>query len=146
MVEEKGKAMAERSYFPNDVTNHVYADRGFETDVRGDLAITFIEKWGMVTGCRGGEDSSGRAGLDVMPVEQVVERACEMAGQIFTALEARGWIRPTQWTGEEAVIRAGKLEALKDAARYEKKSHIAEYFNERMRQECLQKKRERVKA
>jgi hypothetical protein len=39
------------------------------------FAFDMIERWGMVVGKPSGEDSQGRAKMDLMPVDELVDRA-----------------------------------------------------------------------
>ena len=61
-------------------------------DSKAEFATEMLIKWGMVTGVPDGEDSAGRAKLKVMPVDELVQRACETAEKAFTEFEKRGWI------------------------------------------------------
>jgi len=50
-----------------------------------------IEKWGMVAGADGGEDSAGRSRLELMPPEDVVGRAREMTDLAFKTIQENEW-------------------------------------------------------
>jgi len=56
------------------------------------LAISMMERWGLVAGEPDGEDSAGRSKLNLMPVKQLVERACETADIAFKEFKERKWI------------------------------------------------------
>lgn len=56
------------------------------------MACLLIERWGMIAGKSDGEDSAGRAKLDLMPPAEVVERACETAQLAVAEFERRGWV------------------------------------------------------
>ena len=61
-------------------------------DTKAELALTMIEKWGMVQGYPDGEDSAGRAKIGLMPIDKLIERAFESAEAAFTEIEKRGWL------------------------------------------------------
>jgi hypothetical protein len=54
------------------------------------FAMQMIERHGMVTAQDGGEDSKGRAMLDIMQEEDVVDRAFMLAKLTFEAAKKRG--------------------------------------------------------
>ena len=110
-----------KEYWPNAELEGRFALSGFTMALPGRIALTLIEKWGAVTGAiRGEEDSAGRAVLDVMPVSDVVLRACDMAEQITAELERRQWIRVVDMTAEQVGAAEGRIEQ----ARYQ--THFAE--------------------
>lgn len=90
---------------------------GFQLEWRGRLALLLIEKWGMITGTRGMEDSQGRATLDLLPVREVVDRAVEMAEVCVARLEERGWVRPLSGSVEEILTAVARLETLREQAK-----------------------------
>lgn len=53
------------------------------------LAMSCIERWGMVAGMPDGEDSSGRAKLGLMPPDELVERAFDVAHLAFSEMRKR---------------------------------------------------------
>jgi hypothetical protein len=67
---------------------------GGETDIvvchtkvcglQAQLAVQFMERWGMVAGEPNGEDSAG--------VADIVSRACEAAAQLYAEFEKREWL------------------------------------------------------
>ena len=61
-------------------------------NARAFLAISMMERWGIVAGEPDGEDSSGRSKLGLMPVEQLVERSCQAADLAFKEFRKRKWI------------------------------------------------------
>jgi hypothetical protein len=63
-------------------------------DEKARLAMVLLEKWGMVQAHTDGEDSAGRAKLALMPVHEVVGRACEMADLAWREFERLGWVVP----------------------------------------------------
>lgn len=54
------------------------------------LAKEMATRWGMIAAKPDGEDSSGRAKLALLSVQEVVTRAIETAEQLDTALFERG--------------------------------------------------------
>lgn len=67
----------------------VYDREHFNREAR--LAFAFLERWGMVQAREGEkEDSAGRATLKLMPVDDVVARAFEMAEKAFEEARKRG--------------------------------------------------------
>ena len=98
-------------YWPKIELDTRYATEGLVLSLPGRIALVLIEKWGVVAGkIKGEEDSAGRAILDVMPVEDVVKRAFDMAEQITAELERRQWIRPVDLTLEEVGQSLGRIE------------------------------------
>lgn len=66
--------------------------RRIDISDRARTALAFAERWGMVAGKPGLEDSQGRATLDLMPPNEVIERACDTADGLYDEFERRGWI------------------------------------------------------
>lgn len=67
----------------------------YETEVpnmEGRLAIVLVEKWGLVAGDTGNEDSTGRAKVDLMPPAELAIRACDIAESIYKELRSRNMI------------------------------------------------------
>jgi hypothetical protein len=58
------------------------------------LAINLIERWGLVAAKPDGEDSAGRAKLELLTPEELVNRACDTADLVLKECEARGWMLP----------------------------------------------------
>lgn len=76
------------------------------------LAITLIERWGMVAAKHDGEDSAGRACLTLQTPEELVERACKTAELAFAELERRGWmLHMPEQPAEESPEPVRKTEA-----------------------------------
>jgi hypothetical protein len=80
----------------------------------GDLAIRFAERFAVIAAVEDGVDEAGRAKLRLQTVPEVVERACELAAQMTTALRERNWILdlpipkspdPEIWSRSEASPR-----------------------------------------
>lgn len=60
--------------------------------LEGKLALTLIEKWGMVLSVPDGEDTAGRQKLGLMPPSEVVARAFETARLATAKLYGRGLV------------------------------------------------------
>lgn len=60
--------------------------------LQAKMAVSFVEKWGMVAGKDDGEDSAGRAKLTLMSEQEVVDRAVNMSNLLMEALEGQGLI------------------------------------------------------
>jgi len=56
------------------------------------LVLDFIEKWGMVAAIDAGEDSAGRQKIGLMPEDEVVTRAINMAEIAWARLDDMGLI------------------------------------------------------
>lgn len=61
-----------------------------QPDQVAHLATTLIERWGLVTGREDGEDSAGRQKLRRERPEEIVERAFDIAEEVFRVARARG--------------------------------------------------------
>lgn len=68
----------------------VYKTAGM--NIRAGIAVEMVTKWGMVQGYPDGEDSAGRAKIGLMPVSELVQRACDSAQQLFDEFEKRSWV------------------------------------------------------
>ena len=60
-------------------------------DNRARFMLALVERWGMVSGKDGGEDSSGRSKLTLMSTEEVVDRAAESTISAFSKIDSLGW-------------------------------------------------------
>jgi hypothetical protein len=58
---------------------------------KADLAERLISHFGVVAGTPDGEDSKGRAKVNLMPPAEVVQRACEIADLAIDEFDKRGW-------------------------------------------------------
>lgn len=56
----------------------------------GQFAMELVRSWGLVVGKASEEDSAGRSVMAVMPIEEVVGRACDLAEGTFAELGKRG--------------------------------------------------------
>ena len=100
-----------KEYWPNTEIDGRFAIEGLVMSLPGRIALILIEKWGTVAGhIREKEDSSGRAVLDVMPVEDVVKRAFDMAELATVELERRKWIRAVNMTPEQLGAQLRRVE------------------------------------
>ena len=61
-------------------------------DVHARCVMSLIEKWGMVQGVDGGEDSAGRSKINLATVEETVSRAVHMVDMAFVAMREKGWV------------------------------------------------------
>lgn len=57
----------------------------------GRFMLAILERWSMVQGVDGGEDSAGRAKINLMPVDELVDRAADISIKAFKALEDNDW-------------------------------------------------------
>lgn len=55
-----------------------------------ELAKGLLERWGLVAGAPGGEDSCGRAKLRLMTPEELVDRAFETAERFMAIAREKG--------------------------------------------------------
>lgn len=69
----------------------------FHPDMRARLAMTLIEKWGMVA-CTvaDGEDSAGRSRMRLLTPAQVVGRATETAERAIEEMHRLGWFHAVE--------------------------------------------------
>lgn len=75
------------------------------------IAVSLVERWGMVQAKDGGEDSSGRARLELMPVDEVVARACDTAALLMAEVRNRNWVVPVpSWEEVEAEVKRKEIE------------------------------------
>ena len=58
---------------------------------RAKIAVDMATRWGMVAGKPDGEDTRGRAKLDLLSPKEVVDRAVKTADLLVSELEERGW-------------------------------------------------------
>jgi hypothetical protein len=69
----------------------------FHPDMRARLAMTLIEKWGMVAATvADGEDSAGRSRMRLLTPAEVVGRACETAERAIEAMHGLGWMHAVE--------------------------------------------------
>lgn len=58
------------------------------------FALDLLERFGLVNGTIGGEDSAGRAVVRHASVEETVKRAFDLAEAAFAEARARDWLVP----------------------------------------------------
>lgn len=63
-----------------------------DVEREGFLAISLIEKWGMVAGQPEGEDSAGRSITRLQTPEELIDRAFTVAELAFARLREKGLI------------------------------------------------------
>jgi hypothetical protein len=68
------------------------------------LAIVMIEKWGITAAKPDGEDSSGRAKLAMLPVDEMVARAFETAELVYKVAAERGHLLQGPTWAEAQII------------------------------------------
>lgn len=73
------------------------------------LAVTLLEKWGMIAAEPDGEDSAGRAKLRLSTPQELAARACNVASETTAEIRKRGWFVPIPtWAEMEAEIEKRK--------------------------------------
>ncbi len=96
-----------KMYFPIEtvgVTSRVLFD------IRAQIALTMLEKHGLITGKNGAEDSQGRARIMEMPPAETVKRAFDIAEEFIAVCEKRKFIKECELTEEDAILHKGQLE------------------------------------
>jgi hypothetical protein len=73
-------------------------ERTWMPSIVGDLALKYIERWGMVCAEDDGEDAAGRQKVRPMTPDELVARAATIAKMAVEKLQAEGWIIPIQET------------------------------------------------
>src|SRR5271168_10955 len=59
--------------------------------LEAQLAISLVEKWGMVSGVDAGEDSTGHSKFRLLTPREVVNRACETSETLIAEIRSRNW-------------------------------------------------------
>lgn len=77
---DEAKMVVHESHYPN-----------FEAR----LAVSLLEKWGMVAAESDGEDSAGRQKLRLATPRELAVRACEVAREVTSEMHKRDWLLPT---------------------------------------------------
>lgn len=73
------------------------------------LAISLLEKWGMVAAEPDGEDSARRAKLRLSTPQELAVRACNVASETAAEIRKRGWFVPVPtWAEMEAEVQKRK--------------------------------------
>jgi hypothetical protein len=79
------------------------------------LAMSLVERWGMVAAAPDGEDSAGRAKGRLQSPEELVSRACRAAELVAAECRARGWfVEAPSWAEVEKQAEALRKEAEKE--------------------------------
>lgn len=76
------------------------------------LAISMIERWGMIAGVEAGEDSAGRAKIRLATPEELVERAFTTATLVDAEARKRGLI----YAAPEPVLREDRRDTTVERA------------------------------
>lgn len=66
--------------------------RGEMPNDEASFAMAILERWAMVQGKPDGEDSAGRSRIRIMPIDEAVQRACDLSEGAYASFRARGWM------------------------------------------------------
>jgi hypothetical protein len=77
---------------------HVLIDRDWALNVRAEY-VKDIVKQGWLA-CEPTSRLDNYQAMELMPLAQVVSRACDLADELFNQLEARGWVMPVPFYAE----------------------------------------------
>ena len=91
MAKETVHAVRRNSYGETKLPSLVVHRGELPTD-EASFAMAILERWAMVQGQTDGEDSAGRARLKLMPVDEAVQRACDISESAYAAFRVRGWM------------------------------------------------------
>lgn len=94
-------------YYPNEPEG---INTGVIMEFRAALAWRLLERFGLVAGKDGGEDSHGRAKITDLGPKEMVDKAYLIADLFMEKTEERGLIRPCKLTEAEGLIRRAKFE------------------------------------
>ena len=106
-------AYGENQYRMPKVIMHDTELPGFEAR----LAISLVERWGMVSAVDAGEDSSGRSKGRLLTPREVVNRACETAEVMVAEIRSRNWFAILPSYPE--MIAEAKKKGIEEAAQVE---------------------------
>jgi len=81
-------------------------------EARAGLALMFIERFGVIGTKTEGEDTAGRAKLELQSPTELVERCFQMADAFIERAEQRGEIRSASEEVEKAKLASAKKRAL----------------------------------
>lgn len=87
----------------------------FATNVlqlRGEIAVELVSKWGMVAGTPDGEDSTGRQKLRLLTPEELVERACKTSALLVESMQVSNWMLNLPCPANEVEIASGNVGGL----------------------------------
>lgn len=79
--------------FPSIKTKFGEVRGGWQFTLKGNIAVSLVEKWGTVAGTTGREDSQGRAFVELATPKEVVMRAFTMADMVVEELVVRDWVK-----------------------------------------------------
>ncbi len=91
MAKETLHAVRRNSYGETKLPSMVIHRGELPVD-EASFAMAILERWAMVQGQMDGEDSAGRAKLKLMPIDEAVQRACDISEGAYAAFRARGWM------------------------------------------------------
>lgn len=63
----------------------------FALDPRAILAIELVKHFGVVAAAPNGEDTAGRQKIEMQNVDDLADRACDIAAALFSRFEQREW-------------------------------------------------------
>ena len=106
-------------YWSNPDSSPRVVECGYGLELRANIALILIEKWGAVTGDVTREDSQGRAVVDLIEEPKLVARCFTIADLFVAEAEQRGAIRAETRTSEEIATRAGALRRLGSRAEWQ---------------------------
>lgn len=79
-----------------------------------NFALQILERFALIAGTDGGEDSAGRSKPKALPVQETVARAFDIAAEAFAVMRARGMLielpDPNAVNAEQDAKRAAKRE------------------------------------
>lgn len=103
-------------YWDEELTRHTSLNMLLEA--RAIYAWELIKSHPNVAGIQDGEDPTGRSRLRLQTPKELVERSLEISDLYFSAIEARGEIKPTTITLEERSAKMGELEFIRSEGSY----------------------------
>lgn len=110
-----------KMYFPIESTG-VVAKVLF--DIRAQIALSMLERNGLIIGKDGPEDSQGRAKIIELPPIEVVKRAFDIAEEFIRVCEEKTYIRDCEMNEETATIRKAEIERKALSIRYREPASI----------------------
>ena len=103
--------MQKLSHFENEwVRQDTY---GFVADYRLSVATDIIRHCALISAEINGEDSSGRQAVRLLTAKEVAVRAVEIADELVSLADEKGWMRKPEVTTEERTQYHGLLEKLR---------------------------------
>lgn len=92
IIEIEDRYMVVQDMYGKNREEEIIERSKFVHNERARIAIEMVTKWGTVAAQDAGEDSSGRAKMELMPPHQLVARAMTTADLLMNAIEASGWM------------------------------------------------------